>query len=58
MPRAHVLQREKPLQWEAHALQLKSSHYSLPAHRQRNPAHSSEDPVQPLKTFIQCNKLY
>ena len=44
VPRAHAPQREKPPQWEAHALQGRVA----PAHgNQRKPACSNEDLTQP-----------
>ena len=52
-PRAHAPQQEKPLQWEARALQQRVA----PAHRsQRKPAHSNEDPTQPKKKKTQRKK--
>ena len=43
-PRAHALQQEKPLQWEALTLQRRVA----PARRnQRKPVHSNKDPMQP-----------
>ena len=46
-PRAHAPEEEKPLQWEACALQLESSPRSL--RLEKDCMCSSEDPAQKLK---------
>ena len=42
-PRTYALQKEKPLEWEAHALQLEGSSHSLQLERS---LHINENPVQ------------
>ena len=43
-PRAQAPQQEKPLQWEARALQRRVAPTRC---NQRKPAHSNKDPTQP-----------
>ena len=54
MPRAGALQQEKPLQWEACALQRRVA----PArHNLRKPTHSNKDPTQPKILKNKINKI-
>ena len=52
-PRAHALQQEMPLQWEARAPQLESMSHSP---QLENSQRSNEDPAQP-KINKQTNKI-
>ena len=53
-PRAHALQQEKPLQWEARAPQWR---VGPTCRNERKPARSDEDPTQPKIKNINKNKF-
>ena len=55
---AHALQHEKPLQWEAHALQLKSSRNSLQLGKAHAQQQSPREAInKPIFFFLKMNRL-